>query len=114
MKSSPTASPAKSKKSASAFKSPAPGRPADSRKEIFFELDASAAKEVLLAGDFTEWEKMPIKLHPGENGGWYATVLLAPGKYHYKFIVDGKWQEDPCASARRQNPFGTANSILEI
>jgi 1,4-alpha-glucan branching enzyme len=88
--------------------------PSDGRKEVFFELDASSAKEVLLAGDFTGWEKTPIKLRKGERGDWHATVKLGPGQYHYKFVVDGQWQDDPRATASCPNPFGTCDSVLEI
>ena len=88
--------------------------PCDRRKEVFFELDASSAKEVLLAGDFTGWEKTPIKMRKGEFGAWYATVMMAPGQYHYKFVVDGRWQPDPRAAACSPNPFGSSDSVLEI
>lgn len=89
-------------------------KPSDGRKEVPFELDANSAKEVLLAGDFTGWEKTPVKLRKGERGTWHATVQLAPGKYHYKFVVDGQWQDDPRAKRRCPNAFGTCNSVLEI
>ena len=86
----------------------------DGRKEVVFELVASSAKEVLLAGDFTGWEKTPIKLRKGERGAWHATVILPPGQYHYKFVVDGQWRDDPRATASCPNTFGTCNSVLEI
>lgn len=88
--------------------------PSDGRKEVFFELDASSAKEVLLAGDFTGWEKTPIKLRKGERGDWHATIKLRPGQYRYKFVVDGQWQDDPHSTASCPNPFGTCDSVLEI
>jgi 1,4-alpha-glucan branching enzyme len=69
---------------------------------------------VLPAGDFTEWEKTPIKMSKWESGAWCATILLAPGQYHYKFKVDGQWQDDPWAPANRPNPFGTSDGMLEI
>jgi 1,4-alpha-glucan branching enzyme len=87
---------------------------ADGRKEVFFELVASSAKEVLLAGDFTGWEKTPIKLRRGERGAWRASVMLAPGQYHYKFVVDGQWRDDPRAPTSCPNPFGTCDSVVEI
>jgi 1,4-alpha-glucan branching enzyme len=89
-------------------------KPADGRKEVIFELQANSAREVLLAGDFTGWEKTPIRLRKGERGAWRTAVLLAPGQYHYKYVVDGTWQDDPCAPARCPNPFGTSDSVLEI
>jgi 1,4-alpha-glucan branching enzyme len=89
-------------------------KPSDRLKEVFFELNASSAKEVLLAGDFTDWEKTPIKLRKGEHGAWCTSVKLAPGQYHYRFVVDGQWQDDPSATAHSPNPFGTSDSVLEI
>lgn len=89
-------------------------QPFDTRKEVFFEINAGAAKEVLLAGDFTDWEKAPIKLRKGEFGAWYITVMLAPGRYHYKFKVDGHWQEDPAASENCPNPFASNDSVLDL
>ena len=83
------------------------------RKEVTFKLEATSAREVLLAGDFTEWEKTPIKLRKGEQGAWNTTVKLAPGQHQYKFVVDGKWQVDPAARTR-PDPFGGSNSIVEI
>jgi len=91
-----------------------PAQESTGRKEVFFELDANSAKEVLLAGDFTGWEKTPIKLRKGERGSWRTTVKLAPGQYHYKFVVDGQWQDDPRAAAKCPNPFGTSDCLLEI
>ncbi|MGD0816177.1 MAG: glycogen-binding domain-containing protein [Verrucomicrobiota bacterium] len=83
-------------------------------KEVNFELDASLAKEVLLAGDFTGWEKTPIRLRKAERGAWRTTVKLPPGQYRYKFLVDGQWRDDPRAAARCPNPFGSCDSLVAI
>jgi 1,4-alpha-glucan branching enzyme len=93
---------------------PLPASPVAGQKDVFFQLDAGAAREVLLAGDFTGWAKTPIKLRKGKQGTWRTTVSLAPGQYHYKFVVDGEWKDDPAAKTTCSNPFGTRNSVLEI
>jgi 1,4-alpha-glucan branching enzyme len=87
---------------------------AEGRKEVPFEIEAASAREVLLAGDFTGWEKTPIKLRKGERGTWRTTVLLPPGQYCYKFVVDGQWKDDPRATAHRPNPFGGSDSVRVI
>ena len=74
----------------------------------------TGAQEVLLAGDFTGWEKMPIKLTKSDQGKWKTFVTLAPGKYHYKFLVDGQWKDDPRAKSRCPNPFGSSDCVLDI
>lgn len=89
-------------------------KPFEQLKEVFFEVEAGDAKEVWLAGDFTDWEKSPIRLQQGQPGHWSTSVKLVPGQYHYKFVVDGQWKDDPRASATHPNPFGTCDSVLEI
>jgi 1,4-alpha-glucan branching enzyme len=69
---------------------------------------------VLLAGCFTNWDEAPIQMRHNGAGSWQTKVVLAPGRYHYKFLVDGNWQDDPRATARCPNPFGTCDSVLEI
>ena len=79
-----------------------------------FELEAPSASAVFLAGDFTGWDSKPIALSKEGNGRWKASIKLEPGTYEYRFIVDGAWTDDPNASARSTNPFGTTNCIREV
>jgi hypothetical protein len=45
---------------------------------------------------------------------WVFTVNLQPGKYRYKFVVDGKWIIDPHNPLWEQNEHRTGNSVLWI
>jgi hypothetical protein len=83
-------------------------------RETAFHLDAPAAHEVLLAGEFTDWDKAPIKLIKGSGGVWHTKVPLKPGRHCYRFLVDGKWQDDPNRPGRETNSFGTTNSFVEV
>jgi Glycogen recognition site of AMP-activated protein kinase len=83
-------------------------------REIVFRIDNGAAGEVLLAGSFTGWNQSPITMRRVGEGSWETKVLLPPGRYHYKFLVDGAWQDDPCAKEYCPNPFGTRDCVLEI
>lgn len=85
-----------------------------SRQEVVFQIDNKDAKEVLLAGNFTEWEKAPIRMLNMGNGSWQSKINLAPGRYLYKFLVDGRWETDPKGRERSANPFGTADSVLVV
>ncbi len=87
---------------------------AGGQKEIQFRFDAPAAREVLLAAEFTNWDKAPIKLIKGGGGVWHTKLSLAPGRHLYRFLVDGEWRDDPSCPGRVPNPFGTANSVVEI
>jgi len=41
-------------------------------------------------------------------------IPLMPGRYEYKFIVDGQWREDPENPNHRIGDHGQNNSILEV
>jgi hypothetical protein len=40
--------------------------------------------------------------------------MLAPGRYEYKFQVDGKWRLDAANDKRCRNEFGTENCIMMV
>jgi hypothetical protein len=40
--------------------------------------------------------------------------MLAPGRYEYQLVVDGKWIADPSAQQRSDSEFGAANSVLMV
>jgi hypothetical protein len=92
----------------------APVPEVDTRKEVAFCFDNTSAQAVLLVGDFTDWEKNPVKLLLGGGGTWHAKVKLPPGRHAYRFLVDGQWQDDPKQPQRIQNEFGSFNNIIEI
>jgi 1,4-alpha-glucan branching enzyme len=79
-----------------------------------FTLTAPAALRVLLVGDFTQWQKNPIALEKQPNGLWRTTVPLETGTYHYRFLVDGQWCDDPNCTVRVANPFGSQDSVLTV
>jgi hypothetical protein len=49
-----------------------------------------------------------------DDGTWSKEILLAPGVYQYKFLVDDEWMEDQNNPNVAEDPFGGRNSILEI
>jgi 1,4-alpha-glucan branching enzyme len=84
-------------------------------KKTLFSLIAPKAKEVLLVGDFTNWQAKPLtmdRMKP-RSRTFAAAVNLPPGSYQYKFIVDGEWVADPKAGSVL-NEFGTENSVITI
>jgi hypothetical protein len=82
--------------------------------EVVFLMDINLAKEVLLVGDFTDWQNRPIKLQRGVGGTWHTKVKLEPGRHLYRFLVDGQWHDDPNHAYRVANPFGTFDNVIEI
>jgi len=83
-------------------------------KQVRFSVDAREAKKVLLAGDFTGWEKEARPMRRSRAGGpFVATVSLPGGRHEYKFIVDGRWVADLQAESA-PNRFGTENSVVTV
>lgn len=69
---------------------------------------------VQLVGDFTHWQKSPISLQKAEGGIWRTKVTLPPGTYHYRFLVDGQWRDDPECTIRVGNPYGSQDSVRRV
>jgi 1,4-alpha-glucan branching enzyme len=82
-------------------------------KEQTFRFTAPDARSVMLAGDFTQWQKQAIPLKKDKNGIWTVSVELAPGKHSYRFIVDGEWRDDPECTLRVPNPFGGQDMVRQ-
>lgn len=79
-----------------------------------FRFKAPAALSVLLVGDFTHWQEKPIAMKKSTQGVWRASVNLPPGTYHYRFMVDGEWRDDPESTLHMTNPFGTENAVRQV
>ena len=77
-------------------------------------LIAPDAQNVYLAGDFNNWYVDESCRMQKTNGRWQADLKLKPGVYQYRFIVDGKWQNDPLNARKVENAFGDSNSVLEV
>ncbi|HEX7896880.1 MAG TPA: isoamylase early set domain-containing protein [Planctomycetota bacterium] len=84
------------------------------RKKVTLGIKAPDAREVLLTGDFTDWDKDGIRLARRANGEWSATMELAPGEYQYRLLVDGEWRDHPESEKRVPNPFGGTNCVLVV
>lgn len=83
-------------------------------RRVTFSLEAVEANEVVLTGNFNGWSLKKHRMKKDERGMWNKTVMLSPGIYEYKFLVDGHWTEDPRNHRLCPNCFGTQNSVLEL
>lgn len=83
--------------------------------EVTFSLNRPAAEKVYLCGDFNQWSPASLRMirHDG-NGHWEKRLTLMPGRYQYKFVVDGEWVHDPNASENVPNHHGSLNSLVEV
>jgi len=73
------------------------------------------ADSVQVAGDFNGWQAAQNPLERvGESGIWQTEIKLPQGKYRYRLVVDGQWQQDPYNEMTELNPFGELDSVLEV
>lgn len=71
------------------------------------------AKNIIVAGSFNKWNEHLFKMYKIENG-WELKLQVKPGDYEYRFIVDGKWMEDPSNPDKVRNEFNEFNSRLNV
>lgn len=80
-----------------------------------FSFQTSTARQVFLVGDFNNWRlDESSKLWDQGKGTWQKRLILEPGRYRYKFVVDGRWMADPANTLAEPNPFGGIDSVIEI
>ena len=85
------------------------------RKRIQFHLKADPGSRVYLSGSFNNWSNKAKKMVDRHNSGEYSVILyLPPGKYEYKFIVNGEWRVDPECPNWIVNDYGTLNSVIVV
>ena len=84
------------------------------KRKVTFSLASPDAKEVILMGDFNQWNPKKHPMKKNKNGGWEKTTLLFPGTYEYRFMVDGQWENDPENIQTRTNRFGTKNNFIVV
>ena len=84
------------------------------KRKVNFTLYAPEAREISLAGDFNQWSTQSLPMKRDKKGIWKLKTPLPPGRYEYKFYVDGNWFEGSTGTEQVFNPFGTQNFVLEI
>lgn len=89
----------------------APSFPIVNSREVTFTFEAPGADHVLLMGDFNNWTPDGSAMEP-IDGVWTKVIKLAPGRYRYRYVVDGQWQNDPSNAAIEPNAYGGYDSIL--
>jgi chromosome partitioning protein len=93
---------------------PEPLGPRFTNQGLRFRLLAPEANEVRVAGDFNNWQPdEAAHLDFDGHGIWSAVLPLKPGTYQYRFIVDGRWMEDPHNPQTVDTVYGVKNSLVE-
>jgi cyclomaltodextrinase / maltogenic alpha-amylase / neopullulanase len=82
--------------------------------EHTFTFPAIDAEDVHVIGQFNDWSRTRDRLARQPGGEFSLTLALDPGRYEYKFTVDGEEVLDPRNEVRVPNPFGDYNNILTV
>jgi 1,4-alpha-glucan branching enzyme len=83
-------------------------------KTIEFAMTAPDADAVAVAGTFNDWDPGKTPMTKGMDGTWRVKASLPPGRYEYRFVVDGQWLSDPNAKESVPNPHGGDNSAIIV
>ncbi|MFD2542463.1 isoamylase early set domain-containing protein [Lacinutrix gracilariae] len=84
--------------------------------KVTFTVPAKEANEVLLAGNWNNWDAKTAPLKKLKNGTFKGTVNLESGStYEFKYVVDGEWQNEEQADAFVWNDYAASdNSVINL
>ncbi len=94
------------------LKSPKPDT--SPHRKILFQYRNSRPFQVELIGDFNDWQPGKHVMARGMDHMWRVTVPLAPGRFGYQFVVDGKPIRDPANRRFQKDPRRGLISIVEV
>ncbi|MBK7215331.1 MAG: glycogen-binding domain-containing protein [Bacteroidales bacterium] len=77
----------------------------------FFLADYPEARKVQLSGSFNNWGTLQPSMIKTDSG-WIQKMNLQPGRYEYKFIVDGSWMRDLNNKLKEDDTYGSFNSVV--
>jgi len=80
-------------------------------RKVQFEFLSPEAKEVYLVGKFNNWDTHANIMKKDKGGIWRITRSLKPGRYGYRFFVNGNWENDPSCYDCVPNEFGSQNCV---
>ncbi len=70
---------------------------------------------VNVAGEFNAWSTSADPMQKQSDGSFTLLKKLAPGRYPYKFVVNGTdWKPDPAAQESVDDGYGGKNSLIVL
>jgi 1,4-alpha-glucan branching enzyme len=99
--------------------------PSEVKGGMLFRYHSPSARQVTLAGNFNNWGgtqgggRYDPSIDPmGDEDGdgtWTIVVPLPPGRYQYKFVIDGgvRWEQDP-NNPDKGTEGGIENSMIVV
>ncbi len=86
------------------------------RATFRYTPDAGAkVTRVSVIGDFNDWKADADPMARTSTKSYELTLPLAPGRYHYKLLLDGKeYLPDPACKLQEPDGFGGVNSVVMV
>jgi 1,4-alpha-glucan branching enzyme len=81
---------------------------------VYVEFVNPRAQQVAIAGSFNDWRPTVTPMVPMGRGWWVKGLVLPPGRYEYRLVVDGQPMPDPNATEAVPTPTGQVNSVLVV
>lgn len=74
------------------------------------------ARNVMLCGDFNDWNKKATLMKQLKHGSFSVTITLpANHSYRFKYFLGGqRWENDGDADGYIRNDFGSEDSVLKV
>ena len=89
--------------------------PSTDVRPVTVQCRAEPESHVFIAGTFNGWNPLTHKLSNGNGMDVYETTLhLPPGRYEYKFLINGTWCADPECTEWVRNHVGSLNSVIRV
>ncbi len=95
-------------------------RPPSTCGLVVFRYDAASKKvqTALVSGNFNNWadsaQKGAYVMKNVQGSIWEFRKKFQAGTYEYKFIIDGKWLQDPTNPNKKPDGYGGFNSLLTV
>lgn len=100
----------------------------EGKRKVKFVFDSPSSQVVFLAGQFNNWTWEKAKVSENETvnvviemernkqtGFWEKFVYLSPGKYQYKYVLDGgTWKYDQNTLEKTDDGYGGFNSVIVV
>ena len=85
------------------------------KRKVVFTVKAPVGSTVYLAGSFNGWSENAKQMtDKNGNGTFSAICYLMPGRYEYKFIINGIWIMDTENPDFVANDKDSMNSVLRV
>lgn len=70
------------------------------------------AHRVYLVGDFNHWDEQSLPMRRSNSLRFEIELVIPPGRYQFKYLIDGIWWNDPDADEYVDNFWGSEDSVI--